>query len=42
MILKHGNLLKLKAFEIVGKLAQYTEANTVANANKDNFTKINN
>ncbi|MFQ7172452.1 MAG: extracellular solute-binding protein [Thomasclavelia ramosa] len=31
-----------KAFEIVGKLAQYTEANTVANANKDNFTKINN
>ena len=28
-----------KAFEIVGKLAQYTEANTVANANKDNFTK---
>ena len=27
------------AFDIVGKLAQYTEANTVANANKDNFTK---
>ncbi len=28
-----------EAFEIVGKLAQYTEANTVANANGDSFTK---
>lgn len=28
-----------KAFEIVGKLAEYTEPTTVANANKDNFTK---
>lgn len=27
------------AFEIVGKLASYTEANTVTNANKDNFAK---
>ncbi len=28
-----------QAFEIVGKLASYTEENTVANANKDGFTK---
>ena len=28
-----------KAFEIVGKLAAYTEKNTVANANGENFTK---
>lgn len=28
-----------KAFEIVGQLAKYTEANTVANANKEGFTK---
>lgn len=28
-----------EAFEIVGKLATYTEENTVANANKDGFTK---
>ena len=28
-----------EAFEIVGKLAEYTEENTVANANKDGFTK---
>lgn len=28
-----------KAFELVGKLASYTEKNTVANANKENFTK---
>ncbi|NBK96967.1 MAG: carbohydrate ABC transporter substrate-binding protein [Erysipelotrichia bacterium] len=28
-----------QAFEIVGKLANYTEANTVANANKEGFTK---
>lgn len=28
-----------EAFEIVGKLAMYTEENTVANANKDGFTK---
>lgn len=28
-----------KAFEIVGKLAEYTEPNTVANANGDNFKK---
>lgn len=28
-----------EAFEIVGKLASYTEENTVANANKDGFTK---
>lgn len=28
-----------EAFEIVGKLAQYTEENTVSNANKDGFTK---
>lgn len=28
-----------KAFEIVGKLAKYTEKTTVANANNENFTK---
>ncbi|MGB4984249.1 MAG: carbohydrate ABC transporter substrate-binding protein [Erysipelotrichaceae bacterium] len=28
-----------QAFDIVGKLATYTEANTVANANKEGFTK---
>lgn len=28
-----------KAFEIVGKLATYTEKNTVSNANKEGFTK---
>lgn len=28
-----------KAFEIVGKLATYTEENTVSNANKEGFTK---
>lgn len=28
-----------KAFDIVGKLATYTEENTVANANKEGFTK---
>lgn len=28
-----------KVFEIVGKLAEYTEGTTVANANNDNFTK---
>lgn len=28
-----------KVFELVGKLAEYTEGTTVANANNDNFTK---
>lgn len=28
-----------EAFDIVGKLAEYTESNTVANANSDGFTK---
>lgn len=28
-----------KVFEIIGKLAEYTEGTTVANANDDNFTK---
>ena len=28
-----------KVFELIGKLAQYTEGTTVANANNDNFTK---
>ena len=28
-----------KVFELIGKLAEYTEGTTVANANNDNFTK---